>query len=70
MNTKFVDIDYTNWRGERGIRMIRPLRIEWASNQWHPEPQWLLIAHDAKTNSDRTFAMQNIHSFSHHLENA
>lgn len=68
MNTKFVDIDYTNWRGERRVRCVRPLSIEWGSNEWHPEPQWLLFAHDEETNTTRTFAMQNIHSFAHQRE--
>ncbi len=68
MNTKFATIDYTNWRGERGERSIRPIRIEWGSNQWHLEPQWLLVAHDEKTNSERTFALEKIHSFAHQRE--
>lgn len=61
--SKFATIDYTNWRGERGVRDIRPVRIEWGSNEWHPEPQWLLVAHDAGTNTERTFAMEKIHTF-------
>jgi predicted DNA-binding transcriptional regulator YafY len=60
---KFVTIDYTNWRGERGFRYVRPLRMEWGSNEWHRTPQWLLVAHDAERNAERTFAFDNIHSW-------
>lgn len=70
MNTRFVDIDYTNWRGERRVRSIRPIRIEFGCNEWHPEPQYLLIAHDEQSNSERAFAMENIHSFRHQRETA
>ena len=70
VNTKFVTIDYTNWRGDRRMRTVRPLRIEWGSNKWHVAPQWLLVAHDHEANSERTFAMQNIHSFEHCVETA
>lgn len=60
---KFVTIDYTNWRGERAERYIRPIRVEWGSNEWHPNPQWLLIAHDAEKNAERAFALSGIHSW-------
>lgn len=62
-----VTIDYTNYRGERGIRRIKPMRIEFRSSHWHPEPQWLLIAIDMRQEQHgmvREFAMAQIHSFS------
>lgn len=59
-----VEIDYTNHRGERRIRHIFPLTIEWGSNQWHPEDQWLLHAFDADRDEPaRGFAMAGIHSW-------
>jgi predicted DNA-binding transcriptional regulator YafY len=70
VNTKFATIDYTNWRGERRARSVRPIRIEWGSNRWHPEPQWLLVAYDEENNAERTFAMQSIHSFAHQRDEA
>ena len=60
---KYVTIDYTNWRGERGHRYVRPIRMEWGSNEWHREPQWLLIAYDAERRAERAFAMSCIHSW-------
>ena len=59
-----VEIDYTNWRGERLRRHIRPLRIIFENNEWHPETQWLLEAEDLdKAKALRTFALANIHSW-------
>jgi predicted DNA-binding transcriptional regulator YafY len=59
----FVCIDYTNYRGERSTRIIRPLSIKFMSNEWHREPQWLLEAHDLDKDAIRTFAMSHIHSW-------
>lgn len=58
-----VEIDYTNWRGERRTRAIIPLSLDFASNQWHAEPQWLLLAIDMETTGEKTFAMKDIHSW-------
>ncbi|MFK4706133.1 putative DNA-binding transcriptional regulator YafY [Roseateles asaccharophilus] len=58
-----VRIDYTNFRGERGIRRIVPLEVLHGSNDFHPEPQWLLRAFDVEKNAERTFAMRDIHAF-------
>jgi predicted DNA-binding transcriptional regulator YafY len=59
-----VEIDYTNWRGERSVRVVQPKAIFWGQNQWHPEPQWLLAATDpGKGNELRNFAMKDIHSW-------
>lgn len=58
-----VDIDYTNWRGERAIRRIIPIDLHFDANQWHPEPQWLLLAYDVEKDADREFAMSGIHSW-------
>lgn len=58
-----VIIDYTNYRGVRSVRGIRPLRIVFENNEWHPETQWLLEAEDLGRGEIRTFAMKNIHSW-------
>lgn len=58
-----VIIDYTNWRGVRSWRKIVPRKIDFGSNEWHPEPQWLLTAYDYPTDSVRQFAMADIHSW-------
>lgn len=50
-------IRYRNYRGEVATRRIIPLRIYWGSNEWHPEPQWLIEAHDLDKKAIRTFAL-------------
>lgn len=51
---------YRNWRGEIGTRKVRPMRIEFAATEWHPERQWLLIAWDEDKASERSFAIKDI----------
>lgn len=58
-----VEIIYTNWRGERGVRHIRPQRMFFGSNHWHPEEQWLLVAFDLDKQAHRTFALSGIHNW-------
>jgi predicted DNA-binding transcriptional regulator YafY len=58
-----VIIDYTNWRGERAMRHIRPLTIRFESSEWHPDEQWLLRAVDLEKGATRDFAMKDIRSW-------
>jgi hypothetical protein len=59
-----VTIDYTNHRGERGLRRMTPRRFFWGSNQYHPTPQWLVeaTAHD-REGQTRVFALADIHKW-------
>jgi predicted DNA-binding transcriptional regulator YafY len=59
-----VVIDYTNWRGMRSSRRIRPWGIRFGSNEWHAQEQWLLHALDIEKDEDREFALASIHSWS------
>jgi len=61
-----VVIDYTNYRGERGERLIVPEEIFFGSNEYHADPQWLLKAFDYKKGERRTFAVKDIHSWRPH----
>ncbi len=54
----------STYRGERGLRTIIPKGTFFGSTQWHPEPQYFLIAHDVEKNAERQFALLDIHSFS------
>jgi hypothetical protein len=57
-----IIIDYTNWRGERGLHKIRPTgRCLFEQNQWHPTPQWLLEAVNVDKNETRLYAIATIH---------
>ncbi len=58
-----VLIDYTNYRGERAVRRIRPLTVRFENSEWHPETQWLLRAVDIEKGATRDFAMKDIHSW-------
>lgn len=63
-----VVIDYTNYKGERGLRKIIPFGIDFTSNLWHPEEQYLLFALDVEKNTTRFFAMKDIHSWTPNKE--
>jgi predicted DNA-binding transcriptional regulator YafY len=60
---RYVLIDYVNYRGERSERLVEPAQIYFGSNEWHPEPQWLMDAWDHQKQAYRTFAMKDIHSW-------
>lgn len=63
MSSKEVVIDYTNWRGERRLRKIRPLTgMQFTKTRWHPEQQWLVQAVD-EDGTVKMFAMKDIHSW-------
>ena len=62
MSAKTLIIDYTNWKGERALRHIRPISVDYTSNEWHPELQWIMDALDLDKNQVRSFAMRDIHS--------
>ena len=61
--SKVVMIDYTNYRGERKIYKILPKKIGFGSTEYHPDDQWMLEATDLDRNVERTFAIQDIHSW-------
>lgn len=54
-----VAVPYTNWRGETSVRRIIPKSVRFGSTEWHPEPQWLLLAWDADKQADREFALKD-----------
>lgn len=51
---------YTNWRGETGQRRVIPETFRFAATEWHPEPQWLLVAFDLDQGARRDFAFKDI----------
>lgn len=59
-----VEIDYTNWCGERRKRMIEPMKLVFMETEWHPTPQWILWAADVEAeNAVKAFAMSGIHEW-------
>lgn len=60
---QIVEIDHTNWRGERRKRLVRPIRWFFGSNKWHREEQWLMVAYCLERGEERDFAMSGLHGF-------
>lgn len=58
-----VTIDYTNWKGKRGKRVIDPISIWFGKTLWHTENQWLLHAVDVASGKRKDFAMKDIHKW-------
>lgn len=59
MATDQIMLSYTNYRGETGVRNIRPIRIYWGVSDWHPEPGFLLHAWDIDKQDYRDFALKD-----------
>lgn len=57
-----LEIDYTNHRGERRRRLVRPSEVAWMESPWHPGAHWILVAEDIEKGVGRHFLMANIHS--------
>lgn len=55
-----VRILYRNYKGETAWRIVTPEIIFYASNQWHPQPQWLMNATDVEKGELRTFALKDV----------
>lgn len=55
-----VTFDYTNFRGDKSVRLVQPLWILFGVNEWHTEPQWLMVGYDVNKEAERTFAMKDI----------
>lgn len=58
-----LEIDYTNYRGERAIRRVNPLLCSVKSTKYHPEVQMILTAVDLDKRVIRDFAVRDIHSW-------
>jgi predicted DNA-binding transcriptional regulator YafY len=56
----FVEIRYTNHRGEIAVRRILPFHIWFGKSPYHDGEQWFLDAVDLDKNQLRGFAMKDI----------
>lgn len=63
--SKEVVIDYTNWRGERRTRRVKPWTMVFKESRYHPGAQWILEAYDLEdpAKAIKDFAMTGIHSW-------
>jgi hypothetical protein len=60
---RHVVIDYTNHRGERALRTVEPMAMEYRVSPWHEGKQWIMQAWDVDKEAERDFAMKDIHSW-------
>ena len=58
-----IPIDYTNWRGERRRRTVKPVSLSFGSTSWHPEKQYLLRCLDPEDGREKDFAIKDIHDW-------
>lgn len=60
-----VIIDYTNHRGERRERKVipHPRGLSFEETPDHKPAQWVLRCWDVEKQTQRTFALKNIHSW-------
>lgn len=61
--SKNVLIDYTNWRGKRRKRLIRPVHLEFENNEYHSDTEWTLYADDLEDGIRKGFPMSQIHEW-------
>ena len=59
---EYLEIDYTNFRGERSHYVVEPLDLALMESRWHPGKQWILIARDVERDVVREFAWKDIHA--------
>lgn len=55
-----IKVEYTNYRGEKGIRTIVPISFFFGSNEYHTQEQWLLKVWDCDRQAERIYALQEI----------
>ncbi len=56
-----VQLDYTNWKGERRWRRVLPQSLWYGATNYHPTPQWFIRAVDLEKNAVRDFAVKDLH---------
>ena len=54
---KAVMFRYLSHRHEAGTRTATPVSIYFGSTEWHPRPQWLMVAWDHDKEAVREFAL-------------
>lgn len=54
---KTLRFGYTNYRGERSVRVATPSRVWWGATPFHPDQQWIMSAYDHDKNQHRDFAL-------------
>lgn len=55
-----ITFDYTNWRGEQGHRKAIVQEFSYGSNEYHKEPQFIMLALDVDKLQYRTFTTKDM----------
>lgn len=55
-----IKVEYTNYRGEKGIRTIVPISFYFGSTEYHPQEQWLVKLWDMDRQAERIYALKEI----------
>lgn len=58
-----VELDYTNYRGERRPRTVYLHSLWYGKTEWHPEEQWFMRAFDLEKDDYRDFALKDLHAW-------
>jgi hypothetical protein len=56
----FISFTYTNWRGETGERKAIVKEFVYGSNEYHKEPQFMIIGIDFDKHGERSFAAKDM----------
>ncbi len=56
----WIEFDYVNWKGLKSRRRMEVGELHYGSNEFHPEPQWLLDGYDLDKKAPRMFAMKDM----------
>lgn len=56
----FYRFIYTNYKGERELRMAIPSKVFFGATEWHPDRQWLIEMFDLYKREVRVFAMRDM----------
>ena len=58
-----LSFEYINWKGEKGVRNVKPIKIWYGKTKFHKSKQWLLKAVDVDKNAERDFALKDVIKF-------
>lgn len=57
-----IEIDYTNYRGERAVRKIIPWRLDYKTSEHHSTRQWMIVGWDINKQAWRSYPIKDIHN--------
>jgi|LakMenEpi03Aug12_release.lakeMendotaPanAssembly.Ray.scaffolds.fasta_scaffold55650_2 hypothetical protein len=57
---EYLTFTYKNYRGEVSECRVLTEQLYFGSNEYHPEPQWLLEAYNIDREVTRTYALKDI----------